>query len=265
MSPKTSESRVESEAHLRWVPIPKMKCSPVAQRDLNQARVDRLAANFDIEAIGHPIVNERDGSYYILDGQHRVEALRQIGYGDQQVQCWTYVGLDDEEMAEKFLKLNDYLAVSAYDRFDKGVKAGRPAETDIDRIVRAQGLVVSRDDLPGAISAVQTLRRIYDRAGGVTLGRTLRLARDSFGDPGLDAPVIDGLGHLCQRFNGDLNDEAMKQKLANTLGGVNGLLGKAEQLRRATGAPKAHCVAAAAVVIHNQGKGGQKLPDWFKQ
>lgn len=262
---KASESRVESEAHLRWVPIEKMKVSPVAQRDIKQARVDHLVANMDIEAIGHPIVNERSGWFYIIDGQHRVEALKAIGYGDQQVQCWTYSDLTDEQMAEKFLKWNDYLAVNSYDRFDKGVKANRPAETEIDRIVRAQGLVVSKDQVPGAISAVQTLRRIYDRAGAVTLGRTLRLARDSYGDPGLDAPVIDGLGHLCQRFNGDLDDEAMKQRLAAAHGGVNGLLGKAEQLRRSTGAPKAHCVAAAAVVIHNQGRGGRKLPDWFKQ
>jgi len=262
--PKPSESRVESEAHLRWVPIADTRVSPVAQREIKSARVDHLVANMDIEAIGHPIVNERSGLFYIIDGQHRIEALKAIGYGDQKVQCWTYVDLSDEQMAEKFLQWNDYLAVSAFDRFDKGVNAQRPTETDIDRIVRAQGLVVSKDQVPGAISAVQTLRRIYERAGGPTLGRTLRMARDAYGDPGLDAPVIDGLGHLCQRFNGLLDDKAMVTKLGAAHGGVNGLLGKAEQLRRSTGAPKAHCVAAAAIVLHNQGRGGKKLPDWFK-
>jgi hypothetical protein len=264
MTTKTSDRRVEREARLRWVPLAKMKVSPVAQRDLNESRVDHLVANMDLEQIGHPTVNERDGSYYIIDGQHRVEALKAIGYGDQQIQCWTYLGLTDEEMAERFLKLNDYLAVSAFDRFTKGVAAGRDVESDIDRLVRAQGLRVSRDKIDGAVAAVGTLRRIYTRAGSKTLGRTLRLARDAYGDPGLDAAVIDGLGHLCQRYNGELNDEAAVSKLAGVYGGVNGLLGKAEVLRRQTGAQRGPCVAAAAVEIINQGRGGKKLPSWWK-
>ncbi len=242
-----------------------MKVSPVAQRDLNQARVDRLAADFDLEQIGTPTVNDRDGSFFILDGQHRIEALRQIGYGDQQVQCWTYVDLDDQEMAEKFDRLNDVLAVHGFDRFRIRVNAGRPVETDIDRIVRANGLVVSRDSLAGAVSAVGTLGRVYSRGGAKVLGRSLRIVRDAFGDPGLEAPVIDGIGLLCQRYNGELDDAVAVEKLAKVNGGANGLLGKAEVLRRQTGNAKGHCVAAAAVDIINAGKGGKKLPSWWKE
>ena len=256
--------RVERAARLKWVPIPKMKVSPVAQRELNQARVDRLAANFDLEQLGTPTVNERGGAFYVIDGQHRVEALKQIGYGDQQVQCWCYVDLTDEQMADRFDRLNDTLAVHAFDKFRVRVTAARPDETDIDRIVRAQGLVVSRDRIPGAVGAVGTLSRVYSRAGGETLGRTLRIIRDAYGDSGLEAPVIDGIGHLCQRYNGDLDDSAAVLKLGKANGGVNGLLNKAEVLRRSTGNFKSHCVAAAAVEIINSGKGGKKLPSWFK-
>lgn len=262
-SPNTSE-RVERDARLRWVPIPKMKVSPIAQRQLNQARVDRLAAEFDLEQLGTPTVSERDGAYYIIDGQHRVEALRQMGWGDQQVQCWTYVGLTEQEEADKFDRLNDVLAVHAFDKFRVRVAAGRDVEADIDRIVRANGMCVSRDAVPGAIGAVGTLRRIYSRSDAKTLGRTLRIIREAYGDPGLEAPVLDGIGLLCQRYNGDLNDEAAIQKLANAHGGVNSLLGKAEVLRQRTGNYKSHCVAAAAVEIINTGKGGKKLPSWWK-
>lgn len=265
MTTKATADRVERSARLRWVPIPQMKTSPVAQRNLNQARVDRLAADFDLEQLGTPTVNERDGGFYILDGQHRVEALRQIGYGDQQLQCWVYVDLTDDEMAETFLRLNDYLAVHAYDRFRIAVNAGRPNETDIDRIVRANGLVVSRDALPGAVSAVGTLSRVYNRGGAKVLARSLRIIRDAFGDPGLEAPVIDGVGLLCQRYNGELDEKTTVEKLSKVNGGANGLLGKAEVLRRQTGNAKGHCVAAAAVEIINQGRGGKKLPSWWKE
>lgn len=260
----STTNRVEREARLRWVPIEKMKVSPIAQRELSQARVDRMAADPDLERLGNPTVNERDGSFYIIDGQHRIEMLRQIGWGDQQIQCWSYQGLSEDEEAECFLKLNDVLAVHAFDKFRVGVTAGREEETDIDRIVRHAGLCVSRDSLPGAISAVGTLRRVYHRSDAKTLARTLKIIRDSYGDPGLCAPVIDGIGLLCQRYNGELNDSEAITKLSKANGGVNGLLGKAEQLRRQTGNYKSHCVAAAAVDVINAGRGGKKLPSWWK-
>jgi hypothetical protein len=262
--PTRNGTRIQREARLRWVPIPQMRVSPLAQRDLNQARVDRIAASFDLEQLGNPTVNLRDGTWYIIDGQHRVEALKEIGYGDQQIQCWAYEGLSEQDEAEKFLKLNDQLAVNAFAKFRVGVQANRPDETDIDRVVRAQGLRVSLDNGDGAIRAVGTLRRVYDRADGPTLARTLRIIRDSYGDPGLEAAVIDGIGLLCQRYNGEIEDSLAVEKLHGARGGVNALLGKAENLRRQTGNPKNHCVAAAAVEIINSGKGGRKLASWWK-
>jgi len=249
---------------LKWVPINEMKVNPLAQRELNQARVDRLAVDFDLEQMGTPTVSIRDGSYYVIDGQHRIEALRQIGFGDEQLQCWTYEGLTEVDEAEKFLKLNDYLAVLGIPKYHAAITAGRPMECDIDRTVRAAGLVVSKDQLPGAIHAVGTLRRVYTRSDAATLARTLRLIRDAYGDPGLEAAVIDGIGLLCQRYNGQLDEDTALEKLSKAYGGVNGLLGKAEKIRRETGNYKNHCVAAAAVDIINSGKGGKRLASWWK-
>lgn len=259
--------RVEREARLRWVQVGKMKVSPVAQRQLNQSRVDYLVASFDLEQFGTPTVSERDGSFYVIDGQHRIEALKTWlgdGWESQSVQCWTYVGLTEEAEADKFDRLNDVLAIHAFDKFNVRVVAGREVEADIDRIVRAQGLCISRDAIPGAISAVGTLRRVYTRSDGATLARALRIIRDAYGDPGLEAPVIDGIGLLCQRFNGDLPEADAVKKLGSAHGGPNALLGKAEVLRKQTGGYKSHCVAAAAVDIINAGKGGKKLQSWWK-
>ena len=38
------EGRIERKARLRWVPLAQMRVNPLAQRDLNQARVSKLAA-----------------------------------------------------------------------------------------------------------------------------------------------------------------------------------------------------------------------------
>lgn len=263
---KSSPTRVERAARLRWVPIEKIEYSLVAQREkINLARVDEIAAHFDVEQLGNPTVNERDGHFYAIDGMHRVEACKLIGWGDQQLQCWTYTDLTDEQMAERFLKLNDTLSISAYDKFRVGVNAGRLVECDIDRIVRAQGLRVSRTQEDGSIQAVGTLRKVYERGGPRVLQQTLMMIRDTYGTPGLDAVVIDGLAMLVQRYGGALDFAHVQRKLSGAAGGVNGLLNKAEKLRLSTGHLKAQCVAAAAVEIANSGSGRKKLASWFRE
>lgn len=264
MSETSGKNRVERAARLKWVPIAMTRVSPLAQREVNTARVNHIAADFDLEQIGTPTVNLRNGQFYVIDGQHRIEALKVIGWGDQQIQCWTYEGLSEVEEAEKFLKLNDTLPVDALAKFRVGVQANRPVECDIDRVVRALELKVSRDQIEGGISAVATLRRVYERSGPAVLSRALRIVRNAYGTPGLSSAVIDGVGFLCQRYNGELAEDVAVMKLGNIHGGVNGLLGRAEVLRQKTGNVRGQCVAAACVDIINSGlRGSRKLPSWW--
>jgi hypothetical protein len=257
------EGRIERQARLRWVLLTQMRVNPLAQRDLNQARVSKLAAVFDPEKMDAPTVNHRGGWYYLIDGQHRIAALKQwlSSWQDQQVQCWTYEGLSEAEEAEKFLALNDTVPVRAFAKFKVSVQAGRDTEADVDRIVRALGLRIARGS---GISAVATLRRVYTRGGAAVLSRTLRIIRDAYGEAGLDGPVIDGIGLLCQRYNGDLSEQRAIERLSSAHGGVSGLLSRAGQLRQSTGSATAQCVAAAAVEVINRGSGGRKLPGWWR-
>lgn len=259
-------AKVDREAVLRWIPLDQIRVSTAGQRDLNPSRVDHILANLDLEQIGTPTVNERDGGYYVIDGQHRIAAMRAFFEGDPdiKVQCWTYFGLTEAVEAEKFLKLNDTLTVSAFAKFRVGVAAGRPTETEIDRIVRANGAVVSQDKIPGAIAAVGTLRTVYTRMGGGALGHTVRIIRDAYGDPGFEAVVLHGLALVLERYGDEVDDAKFVTRLGKANGGVKGLINRGERYRLQTGNLKAHCVAAAAVDIYNAGRGGKKLPAWWK-
>jgi hypothetical protein len=256
--------RIERTARLRWIPLNRMAVSDVAQREVKQYRVDHLVAHFDHEQIGTPVVNERGGKFYVIDGAHRCAVLREVYDETHQVQCWTYAGLTEEEEAEKFLQLNDNLTVGALDKYRVSVEAGREVESDIDRIVRAAGMVVTKQKAEGGIGAVGTLRRVYIRGGAHVLGRTLRIIDSAYGGAGLEASVIDGIGLLCGRYNGELQDELAVVKLRNMRGGVKGLQGKAALIKEKTRQPFNQCVAAAAVEVINSGKGGKKLPSWWK-
>lgn len=265
---KTKEL-LERSTVRKTVPLGKMHIlSRHAQRSkLNESRVNYLLSNFDLDRIGLPVLNERENvTYYILDGQHRIETLKRWlgdGWEKQKIECEVFVGLKEAEESAMFLALNDTLRVGAMDKFRASVNAGFLDQVHIQKIIEGAGLCISTDKIPGAVSAVGTLERVYRRSDGNTLARSLRVIRDAFGDAGFRSQVIDGIGHLCHRYNGVLEERTAVEKLGNVHGGVNGLLGKAEVLHKQTGNAKAQCVAAAAVDIIN-GRGRRKLPSWWK-
>jgi hypothetical protein len=258
-----AEGRVERAARLRWVPLTQMRVNPLAQRDLNQAPVSALAAGFDLEQMGAPTVSHRGGWFYLIDGQHRIAALKQWlrDWEGQQVQCWCYEGLSEAAEAQVFLTLNDTPPARAFAKFKVSVQADGDAEADVDRIVRALGLRIARG---GGVSAVAMLRRVYARGGPAVLSRALRIIRDAYREAGLDGPVIDGIVLLCQRYDGDLSEHRAIERLSSAHGGVSGLISRAGQLRQSTGSATGQCVAADAVEAINQGSGGRKLPGWWR-
>lgn len=256
-----------SSSELKNVPLKEMRVSPVAQRELRPARVNELAAEFNPEYFEPPIVNFRDGIYWIIEGQHSTEALK-IWLGDwetQVVNCRVYTGLTEKQEAEMFDHYNNQLPVSPFDRFKVRVTAERTDETNVKKIVEGVGLHITREKCEGAIQSVATLLKIYKRAGEETLGRALTLTHQSFGDPGLNNQVIAGIALVCERYNGAIDDKDAIATLQGMRGGVGSLLSKATTLRKQTGQKMATCVAAATVDTLNSKKGGRKIPSWWKE
>lgn len=258
------DGKVARVARLMWVPIADMKVNPAAQREFKESQAERYAANFDFEGMGFPVLNHRDGNWYIVDGQHRIAALKMIGYADQKVQCECFEGLTEAQEADLFLTRDDRRKVDSFERFQIGVTAGRETETDVNRIVKALGLCVSRSEAAGAIGSASTLVRLYERGGPKTLSRALRIIRDGIGEEGFDQFIIGGVGLLCQRYNGQLKDDDAIAKLSSLRKPVSTIYQKAGTLMERTGSSRQHATAAAVVEVLNSGKGGKKLPSWFK-
>lgn len=260
IDPTTHTERV---SRLQWVPIAEMRVSPLAQREYRPAKAERMAAAFDLEAIGYPVVSVRDGHFYIVDGQHRIGALKLIGYGDQNVECEVYAGLDEAGEARLFRRRNDRTAIRPFDLFKVRITGQDPAACAIDKIVRKEGLRVGQSQEDGTIAAVTALEKVYDKGPDV-LCRSLRIIRDSFGGRALKGEVIEGVGLVCHKYNGDLDDQSAIDRLGRLNGGVNGLLHNASLLHKQTGRPRADCVAGAVVEVVNRGRGGKnRLPSWW--
>lgn len=270
---ETNTPRVERHARRGWVRLGDVRVNPTVQREFVPSKADRIAAEFSPEDMGMPVVNIRDGAAWVIDGQHRCAALKiwlGEGWQEQHFEAEIYDGLTEAEEAETFLKRNDAMAVNAYNKFRIGVVAGREDEQTVAGIVMRAGLTISRDrNTEGRILAVGTLLRVYRRAGGDVLMRTLEIIRDAYGTPGLEAAVIAGMALVVHRYE-HLNDREMVARLTNAFGGVGAVLAKSERSRKETGNPKHSCVAAAFVDTYNAGstatKGGDgtRLLSWWK-
>lgn len=259
---------------IRPVNLKSMRVPPalVIQREFRPAWGNYLAANLDLNDLGFPIINARDGVHWLVDGQHRVFALRENGFGSDQIDCEVFDNLTDQQMADLFLSRSRAKAISPYDRFHVACTAGYQRESDIRRAVEANGVKIGRNKEENTVSAIGALGKVYDRAGGahtgeVIVGQVIRTIKSSFaGDPtGFEAGVIEGLGLVFNRYNGKTNERDLSARLAAT--SVRGLLRRAESQRERTGNLKTQCIAATVVDIYNKGMGprdGKRLPPWWK-
>jgi hypothetical protein len=272
MASKTTEKygkKVDLKGELQYVRLGQMKVSSLAQRERRQHRVDHLLSIFDPEKMGIPRLSKRDGHYFIVDGQHRTDALKEWlgkGWEDVAIECWVVEGLTESQEAEYFLSLNDVLTVSTYEKFMKGVTANRNTEIEITSIVDSLNLRIGKEETAGTIAAVGSLLKSFKRDGSEDLRKSLVIAKNAFGDPGLKGAIIDALGLMCHRYNGRLDEKTVIDLLSKVNGGVGGLLNQGRGLRSKTGQSLNQCIAAAAVKIINRGLTGKdKLADWFKE
>ena len=260
----------EQQPQIEKIRIDTLRVPPVgqAQRPFREAKGDRIAAEFDINNFGFPVVCRVDGTNWVVDGQHRLYAIQKCGYAKASdlLPCEVYEGLSMTEMARMFLGRNRSTPVTPFERFGVAVTAGYPTETAITEIVESTGLKIGHPKVPGQVYSVGALRRVYDRHGPAVLERVMRVLCDAYqGAPaGLGRTLIDGVGLVVATYGG-LTDKLLVEALGNDPHGVHALKRRAEEYRERLGRPVPECVAAAAVDIYNRHVGKKRcLVKWWK-
>ena len=132
---------------------------PKYQREVDARRVTTIAKELDWDRIGVPDVSLRaDGTYWCIDGQHRVLAIVESGAGDTAILCSLHEDLTLKEEAAMFLKLNGArTAVGVHAKFRAALVAKDPVACEIDRIVRSHGLQVAKAQSWKSVCAVQAM------------------------------------------------------------------------------------------------------------
>lgn len=228
------------------------------QRDLVNSRVRAIAEDLDLDRLGTLTISQRsNGALVVVDGQHRVEAVRFHGLDEWEVTCRVYVDLTREQEAELYRHLNNTRRITAWDDFKAGLVAGDDECRDIARIARATGWEVASSAGDGKVCCVSTLRSLYRREGGAAaLKAALHDAREAWGDNaiGVEKGVLGGLTLLHLSCNGELDRPALIRKLAKAKGGPAGILGTARQLAELRRQPLARLCAAVIAEHYNRGR-----------
>ena len=240
----------------------------VAQRKFSREYGDSMAGRFNPGKFGYPVVCRTGGVDWLLDGQHRVYAIRKSGFakGEDTVECEVYEGLSESQMADMFLGRNRSRAVTPFDRFSVSVTAGYPRENAIMEILRGVDLDVGHKQKPGTVHSVGVLIRVYERDGGEVLRRVLCILRDAYA--GASAAFgrlpVDGVGLAVARYD-KLQDDVLVAALAKDRNGVDDLLRRAYAYRERLGRQLPQCLAAAVVDVYNERrKGKRKLRKWWR-
>lgn len=188
------------------------------QRKLHLERVKRIVNSFDERIANEPKVSERDGRYYVIDGQHTIIARQERNGGKPlPILCKVYMGMTESEEAMVFAEQNgDSVALTPGVEIRARIYAGDPIATAFLKATESLGLRVDFDQKNGMkrIACVGTAFNGYQRVGEKKYKEALSLLLEAWkGDPdSLRAETITAMCHFVELYDGEYKQKRLIQR-----------------------------------------------------
>lgn len=253
------------EPEVREVRIGDTVVDVTVQRKLDNARVNEMIANFSRQAVGVVTLNRRpNGTYSMVDGQHRRELFMRQGLEDERVTANVYNGLTRRQEAFLFTLLNATKRPSPVDIFRARLVAGHRATRRIyDMLVKRNWTITLQ---PGEyrFAAIRTLENMY-RVDPVVAERTIDILTKAWNgqNDSMDYRILGGLFHMLERYAEQVIDKIMIDKLSKYPGGPSGIIGAANTFRTTMRNRSRDAVAFVLTNEYNKGERDDKrLPSW---
>lgn len=193
----------------RQVYVNNLKTDMSYQSPVSDAQVRKIIKNFDPHKLHTIVVNKReDGSLYIIDGQHRVEALKDLGI--PMIDATVHEGLTVSEEAEMYYGINDRPAKSPNSKGKSSLKFGDVSAIQIDEAVTNVGLKIDYDKklkTDGYITAYAALQSIHKKYGQDLLEITLEVIKRAYGTERkhYQAFIMKGLADFIATYGSKLD------------------------------------------------------------
>ena len=192
----------EVEQRIECVPLERIVTEQY-QRILNMKNVAGIVKNFDPAKLGVLVVSHRaDGTYAVLDGQHRLTALRRLGY--DAANCIVLEGMTIQQEADYFRRQNENKqSLRINDTFNASLWAEDAESLRIKELMDKYGFRHGKSGQPMCICAIGALQRILRRFGDRTLELTLACIAATWPHDStiLRGEMLAGLGEFWRRYS----------------------------------------------------------------
>lgn len=244
---------------------------PEIQRPTDEKRAGRIASEFDPDKFGVIAVWKRGERYVVIDGMHRVTALRLMGWNGQRIPCSVFDGISKQQAAALFIGRNESKAIRYIDRFLVRLVEKDPTACAINAIAMNAGYVIDRTNRDGVINAAKALEDVYVGRGQKIPGEnpealrdTLHVVTEAWGrtTDAVNGRVVSAVGAVLLRYGDDIDRDRLAKKLA-AIPGKDALSARAAGYRERHAGTLASNAAHYLVDAYNKGlRGKSRLPGW---
>jgi hypothetical protein len=216
------QNKLELEWH--WLPIAELQVDRTKyQRYFQQRKTDKIVNEFDRNKLDPLRVNVReDGTKWVVDGQHRLMALRRIGW--DIAPCYVERNKSVQEEADQFIAVNtERSRPDALTLFKAAVTAGNEDAVTVQRVLEETGWKftdrnrnVRRE--PGIFAAPSTALKVLQRYDELVLRQSLSVLRSAWpNDPHAgSAALISGMARLLFQWDDVVTIRRLEDKLLFT-------------------------------------------------
>lgn len=175
-------------ASLEWIAADAFTVDPSYDRPIHDNRVNEMAENWKDEALGVVFASRRqdEDKLFLLDGQHRVGALKKQGRKTELVPALVFEGLSVAEEAELFRMMNkNRRPLLPSELFKASLVEGDKEALEIQAVIEGLGLRLESLATGDAqtVRCVSTIWRIYRALGAEGVDATLSLIVLAWGEP----------------------------------------------------------------------------------
>ncbi len=190
-----------------------LKIHPAYQRDVILAKVKEITAEWSWVGAGAIVVGERNGEFWVIDGQHRVLAAKRrsdISY----LPCIVFQTEGVKQEAIAFLVLNaGRKPVSSIGKFKAMIAAGNDTACVVHKTLEALGVTLKPAAKKGRElkSVAWAVRKAAEDAEKFEL--VMRIAADLSHEIPIQERLLDGLWYINDRLDGGIGDKRFSDRL----------------------------------------------------
>lgn len=191
------------------IPKHELNIDPSYQRRIGERKLLRMAQNWSYISCGAIIVADRDGEFFVIDGQHRMDAANRR-QDIKELPCIVFETTSAQEEARGFLDANtERRAVTGHEKFRALLVIKDPAALMVNKLCMDSGREIGEaKGRVGVVSCVSCLLH-HAREAQSTLQNVWPILVRLTASVPLQKVLVDGLMYIENRM---LNGESLTMR-----------------------------------------------------